>query len=262
MEKLLTELKLRGYSEKTQKAYYKINKRFLQWTNKDPLQITIDDVKGYLASKVSKYSPRTVNLTRSALYFYYNEVLEKNFRKIRTPKIQNELPIVLSKEEVRSLIESAGSQKSKLIIMSLYSSGLRVSELVNLKWKDLELDQNMAWVRSGKGSKDRVIILSKSLVDELKKLPKNIFVFEGPKGSLSTRNIRKIVSLAAKRAGVSKKVSPHTLRHSFATHLLEGGTDIRMIQELLGHSNLQTTQIYTHISFEQKKRIKNPLDNL
>ncbi|MFT4311264.1 MAG: tyrosine-type recombinase/integrase, partial [Candidatus Woesearchaeota archaeon] len=155
------------------------------------------------------------------------------------------------------------TKKSKLIIKMLYSSGLRVSELVNLKWNDIEFDQNSGWVRSGKGSKDRLIIFSENLLEELKSFRNSSeYVFEGRNGPLTTKNIQNIVRTTAKRAKINKKVTPHTLRHSFATHLLENGTDIRIIQDLLGHSNLQTTQIYTHISSEQKKKIKNPLDNL
>lgn len=267
MQKLLTELKLRGYSSATISAYLKFNKNFLNFVNKSEVDVEQQDLKDYLAHLISdkELAPRSLNLARAALFFYYNDVLEKNFNKIKTPKIKASLPSVLTKAEVQLLLECAGSPKSKLIMMVLYSSGLRVSELTALKWSDLELDDKVAWVRSGKGSKDRMVILSERIIGELKPLSvdnKNSFVFSGPNGALSSKNIQKIVRYAAKVAKINKKVTPHTLRHSFATHLLEAGNDIRVIQELLGHSDLQTTQIYTHVSSEQKRKVKSPLDSL
>lgn len=265
MRELINELKLRGYSKETQTAYIKYNKKLLEFSNKKKDEIDLSDVKSYLAHLVSEKeaAPRSVNLARAAILFYFNDVLGKEFPKIKTPKVKSSLPIVLTKEEVKRLIECAGSEKSRLMMMMLYSSGLRVSELVNLKWGDLERSEKIAWVRGGKGSKDRMIILSELIVKSFEHLPKiSEYVFPGRNGPLTTKNIQKIVRLAARNALINKKVTPHTLRHSFATHLLENGTDIRIIQELLGHSNLQTTQIYTHISSEQKKKIKSPLDDL
>lgn len=265
LKNLVTELKLRGYSPETIKAYLKYNQEFLKFSKKQPSEISTLDIKEFLAHLISdkKVAPRSINLIRSSLLFYYNDVLEKGFTNIKTPKIQASLPNVLSKDEVKRLIECAGSNKSRQIIKLLYSSGLRVSELVTLKWKDLELDQKIAWVRSGKGSKDRMVILSDSIVKSFNHLSKDsAHIFPGKNGPLTTRNIQLLVNNAGKAAKIDKKVTPHTLRHSFATHLLDSGTDIRLIQELLGHSNLQTTQIYTHISSEQKRKVVSPLDNL
>lgn len=147
----------------------------------------------------------------------------------------------------------------------LYSSGLRVSELVNLKKQDLDFNENIGWVRLGKGKKDRMFILSKKLSIKLKKYTDKHsdwnYIFS-EKNPLTTRNIQKIVQKAAFFANINKNVHPHTLRHSFATHLLDAGTDLRKIQELLGHQSISTTMLYTHISNEQLKSIKNPLDEL
>jgi integrase/recombinase XerD len=146
----------------------------------------------------------------------------------------------------------------------LYSSGLRVSELVNLKVNDINLNENIGWVRKGKGNKDRLFAVSPQLVSDIKDYLKdrgNNYIFSKDK-PLTTRNIQKIIKATKTRAGINKKVTPHTLRHSFATHLLENGTDIRIIQALLGHSNLNTTQIYAHVSSEQIKKVQNPLDSL
>ena len=150
---------------------------------------------------------------------------------------------------------------------SLRSSGLRLSEALNLKVSDLELEENIGWVRQGKGGKDRMFILSEALTKELKKyIAKQKvkgYLFPNRLGKqLTPNNIQKIVSRAAKVAKINKKVSPHTLRHSFATHLLESGVGIRQIQELLGHANLQTTQIYTKVSTEELKKIQSPLDSI
>lgn len=264
MDRLRTELELRGYSEATKKKYLKYNHDFLTFIGKDPIIIEKDDIKKYLAHLVGakKTAPRSVNLARAALLFFYNQVLEKSISTINVPKVQKSLPSVLTKEEVVALISSAKTKKSSFIIQLLYGTGLRVSELCALKRADLELEQGIGWVRSGKGGKDRMIILPQELYSDLERRSPAAFVLEGKNGSLSPRTVQGIVKNAAKRAKIPKKVTPHTLRHSFATHLLEAGNDIRVIQELLGHANLQTTQIYTHVSNEQKLKVKNPLDSL
>jgi len=265
LEKLENEIKLRGYSPKTLKAYLKYNKDFIYYVKKNSEIVGVEDVKSFLGYLISdkKLSARSVNLARASLLFYYNEVLGKGFIGIKTPKIARKLPVVLSKNEVKHLIKYAGSEKSRLMIKMLYASGIRVSELVNMKVNQLDLDKNMAWVRGGKGSKDRLVILSEKLVFELRKHLENHsseFLFNGRQGALGVRNIQQIVNVATRRAGIKKVVTPHTLRHSFATHLLDNGTDIRLIQELLGHADLSTTQIYTHVSDEAKRRVKSPLD--
>ena len=269
MEKLLTELRLRGFSEQTIKAYIYYNKLFLKYIKKDVDVIVEDDIKKYIGYLLSEgnYSAASVGLVKAALKFFYDEVLKKGIVTLRTPKIDKKLPVVLNKEEVSRLIESASNEKSKLIIKMLYSSGLRLSECINMKVDDLEFNEKIAWVRGGKGRKDRMVILSEKLAKELEKYFKDRdfqseYAFPGPKGIMSSRNARKIVTNAAKSAGIKKKVSPHTMRHCFATHLLESGVDIRKIQELLGHANLQTTQIYTRVSKEELKKVISPLDEL
>jgi Site-specific recombinase XerD len=264
MDRLKTELELRGYSDATKKKYLNYNKEFLDFVEKQPDAVEKEDIKRYLAYLVGtkKTAPRSVNLARAALLFFYNEVLEKSISSIKVPKVQQSLPSVLTHEEIISLISAAKTKKSSFIIQLLYGTGLRVSELCSLKRSDLELEQGIGWVRSGKGGKDRMILLPQELYKELERKSPESHVLEGKNGPLSTRTVQSVVQNAAKRAKIPKKVTPHTLRHSFATHLLEAGNDIRVIQELLGHSNLQTTQIYTHISNEQKLRVKNPLDML
>ncbi len=269
LKKLETELKLRGFSERTVDTYVRHNKLFLEAIKKQPEEVTEDDVKNYMADlmAVKKLSGKTVSLKKSALKFLYDEMMKKGIVNIKTPKTSKQIPEVLSREEIKKLIDAAPTSKTRLIIKLLYSTGLRVSELVNLKVKDLSLEEKEGWVRRGKGAKDRFFTLSPLIIDDLKNHistldTPNEYLFPGKKNTLSPRNIQKLLEKSAEKACIAKRVNPHKLRHSFATHLLDSGVDIRFIQECLGHSSLSTTQIYTHVSKEQLKKIKYPLDTL
>lgn len=266
IDKLKAELKVRGFSLLTVRNYSFFVEKFLDKTNKDEIEnVNEDDVKSYLGEMFDTKSKNTIMLAAASLKFFFKEVLGKEFSQIKMPKKEKKLPEVLSKEEVKNLIDSSDTNKSRLIISLLYSAGLRVSELVNLKVEDLELKEKSGWVRKGKGSKDRLFVISGNLAEDLEdylnRRKEGIYVFSKER-PLTTRNIQKIIKGTKERAGISKKVTPHTLRHSFATHLLEQGTDIRVIQAMLGHASLSTTQVYTHISSEQIKKVQNPLDGL
>ena len=266
IDKLKAELKIRGFSPLTVRNYSFFVQKFLEKSNKKSEDLNEDDVKLYLSELFDTKSRNTIMLAAASLKFLYSEVLGKDFSKIKMPKKEKRLPEVLNKEEVKNLIDSSDNTKSRLIISLLYSSGIRVSELVNLKLDDLNLGDKTGWVRKGKGNKDRLFTLSENLSNELKeyidtRCVGNKYIFSKDK-PLTTRNIQKIIKGTRFRAKINKKVTPHTLRHSFATHVLEQGTDIRVIQALLGHSSLSTTQVYTHISSEQLKKVANPLDSL
>jgi integrase/recombinase XerD len=264
IDKLKTELKLRGFSPMTVRNYSFFVDKFHNQLQKPLADASEDDVKTYLAHLIDTKSKNTTMLAAAALKFFFTEVLKKSVSEIKVPKKDKKLPEVLTKEEVKLLIESSETGKSKLIMSLLYSSGLRVSELVNLRPSDINLSENTGWVRKGKGAKDRMFILSSQIIKDLQGYLKNrnhVYLFSAEK-PLTTRNIQKIVKHARVKSGITKKITPHTLRHSFATHLLEGGTDIRVIQTLLGHASLNTTQLYTHISSDQLKKIKNPLDSI
>ncbi len=264
LQNLHSELRLRGFSPLTVRNYSFFVDKFLKHANKDIANLNAQDAKNYLSSLFESKSKNTIMLAAASLKFFYVEVLKKDFSEIKMPKKERSLPAVLTPDEVRALIENADTEKSRLIISLLYSSGLRVSELVNLKVSDINSQDGTGWVRRGKGGKDRLIIISPTLVKGLQEYLEgrsNQYIFSKEK-PLTTRNIQKIIKLTSKRAGIQKKVTPHTLRHSFATHLLENGTDIRIIQTMLGHSSLSTTQVYTHISSEQLKKVQNPLDML
>jgi len=267
IELLTAELELRGFSSNTVRNYILANSDFLKSTTKSIDDITHIDIKLYMAKllREKNYAPATLALIRSAILFLFNEVLEKNIKKINTPKIPKKLPIVASKNELEKLFSHL-STKSRLLVQLIYASGLRVSELVNLKINDMEFSENHGWVRDGKGGKDRLFILPEKLSKEIKKYihkrkVESEFVFPGRGGGKMTmRNVQLIVKNAARNAHITKDLTPHKLRHSFATHLLESGNDIRIIQELLGHSNLQTTQIYTHVTKTTLKGVKSPLE--
>lgn len=267
LEKIKTELRLRGFSDNTLSSYTLHNRKFLEFIKKTPDEVMEDDIKSYLSSLIERgLSPASIALVRSSLKFFYEEILKKDiFKNIKTPKKDRKLPAVLTKEEVSKLLDATNNKKSKLIISLLYSSGLRLSEALNLKTNDLELKEKVGWVRMGKGRKDRLFILSDKIINDIQEHVKNIdkeYLFPGKNGRMSGRNVQKIIGKAAKRAGITKKVSPHTLRHSYGTHLLEAGVDIRKIQILLGHSQLSTTQLYTQVSTEELKKIKSPFDDL
>ena len=270
IEKLRNELKLRGFSERTIAAYVFHNQRFLEFVKKDASQVVEDDAKAYVGYLLSdkKQKATSVNLAICALRFMYDKVMEKSvFTRIQAPKMEKKIPTVLTQEEIRRLLEMTKNFKHKLLIEMLYSSGLRVSEAVNLKVDNLELEEKMGTVRSGKGMKDRHIILSDKLCEHMsdylsQRKIENEHVFGVKDRKMSIRQAQRIVKAAAARAGIRKNVFCHALRSSFATHLLEQGTDIRIIQELLGHANIATTERYTKVSREQLRKVKSPLDNL
>lgn len=266
LKNIETEIKLRGFSKQTSKMYVLYNKQFLEKYKIEPEKVKEEDIKNFLAEKISEkgLTSKSIAMIKSALIFFYKEMLKKKF-EIKTPKIKKSTPVVMTKEEINDLFNAIKNKKHLALIKLYYSSGLRLSEAINLKVKDLDLNENVLWVRSGKGGKDRMTILSNSLAQDLKNFiaskNKDDFVFVTRKQSpFSARFIQKILEKAKQKINLQKDIHIHTLRHSFATHLLEAGTDIRKIQELLGHSDLSTTQIYTQISNEQLKKVKSPLD--
>jgi integrase/recombinase XerD len=265
LQKVKTEIKISKLSDYTLRNYLNYLQDFLDFTNKKIDEINPDDVKLFMAEKLSERSSASVIVFLSAIRFGFSNILKTDpTSSIKRPKKDKKIPVVLTKEEVVKLIESTENQKSNLIIQFLYSSGLRVSELVKIKREDLDFNEHTGWVRGGKGKKDRMFVLSEKLSKKIQRFIEKhddwnyVFSKEKP---LTTRNIQKIIQTSCRNSGINKEIHPHTLRHSFATHLLDQGIDLRKIQFLLGHSSIATTQIYTHISNEQVKNIKNPLDN-
>ena len=213
------------------------------------------------------YDNSSVALARSSLKFFYDDLLKKNILvNIKTPKKQRKLPDVLTKDEIKLLLQNAGSLRNKLLIDFMYSSGLRVSECAKLKLSDLNLEEKTGLLKFGKGGKDRFFILSDKLIEDLKKYREKKkeldYIFPGVNGSVGVRAVQRVISRIAVKSGIKKHVYCHLLRHAFATHLLEDGVDIRKIQILMAHSNLQTTAWYTQVSKTELKKIKSPLDTL
>lgn len=270
LKKIEIELKITKSSVHTLKNYIRFNSMFLDYVNKNPDEITEDDIKEYIAEKLSQRASITTIMFLSAIKYAQTSIFKKDpTSAIRRPKREKRLPTVLTKKEVINLFQSINTKKSKLMITFLYSTGIRVSELTNLKIDDLDFNDKMGQVRQGKGKKDRIFNIPKFLLARLKtysekqKQMGSTYLFSGRSGNkMSDRNVQKIVKKAAEKAEIKKEVHPHTLRHSFATHLLENEIDIRKIQELLGHADLSTTQVYTHVSPEELKKIKSPIDEI
>jgi len=264
------ELIITGYSEKTLKMYLIYIHEMLYHINKDPKEMTDRDLIGYLADKKEKgCSNATLALIHAAMkYFFKNYLKIPIVDDIKTPKKAKSLPKILTKEEIKELFKATRFGRNRLMLQFMYGSGSRVSEVVKLKVEEINFKERTAMIRSGKGNKDRLIIISKEWIKGLKKYLKkkkikSDFVFSKKNGkALSTDTVQRIVREAADKAGIKKHVTPHCLRHSYATHLLEGGTNIRYIQSLLGHTSLNTTQIYTNVANEQLKKIESPLDKL
>ncbi len=278
IEKLLLEFEqkliLQRYSLNSIRNYKSAVKSFLETAEKKfshPNELNEVMIEKYVLWKVQKHKVGVSHqrmIIASIDKFYkslYNRKLD--IKHLYPSRKSHSLPNYLTKEEVRKLIAKVENIKHRCIIKLLYGSGLRLSELLHLKVSDIDSKSMIIHIRKSKGNKDRVVMLSNSLLQELriyfKKHKPNDFLFEGQTGGIySAKSVQMIVKKAASKAGIKKQVTPHTLRHSFATHLLESGTDVRFIQELLGHNSIKTTEIYTHITNISKSKIKSPLDSL
>jgi integrase/recombinase XerD len=271
LKKLEIELKISKNSVYTLRNYIDANKQLFEHSAKQPEEINIDDVKHYMAEKLSEKSSSSVILFLAALKYAYTNILKTDITLgIKRPKKEKRIPTVLTRDEIKKLFAALINNKSRLMVSLLYACGFRVSELTKLKVNDLNFDEMSGNVKQAKGKKDRGFNIPVFLVGDLKKQVEEQkglnqeFLFSNPTtgARMSSANLEKIVRKAAQRAGIQKEVHCHTLRHSFATHLLENNVDIRKIQELLGHADLSTTQIYTHVSREELKKIKSPIDFL
>lgn len=269
-EEYYQKLEIRKYSLNTARVYISMFEKFINHhpKTKDLMQLSEFDIKHYLQHLVRQgKSDSYLNQAINAIKFYYEVVKEmpNRFYAIERPILKEPLPAVLSKREVLAMIDKTKNIKHRCILSLLYSAGLRRAELLNLKPVDIESGRMMIKVRNGKGGKDRYTLLGKRVLEDLRKYYQRYrpsqFLFEGAKGrAYSPTSVKNIVSRAAAKAQMAKRVTPHMLRHSFATHLLESGTDLRYIQVLLGHNSSRTTEIYTHVANSNFKGIKNPLD--
>ncbi|MFH1335438.1 MAG: site-specific tyrosine recombinase/integron integrase [Candidatus Zixiibacteriota bacterium] len=270
-EDLRRELVSRKYSYKTVKGYIYYNRDFLNFIGKKPSEINDSDIKDYLLylAEEKQSATSTLNQAINALKFYYGTMLKKRFvYEVKRPRKDKKLPVVLSKEEVAKILSSVDNIKHKAILMLVYSAGLRVGEVVKLKPEDIDSNRMLINIRGAKGRKDRYTMLSETALEVLRQYWREYkpgkWLFEGARKDryISTRTVQHILEHACVRVNIRKDISVRTLRHSFATHLLESGVDLRYIQELLGHANSKTTEIYTHVSTKSLGKIRSPLDCL
>jgi site-specific recombinase XerD len=266
LELVERELKIRGYSHKTVKSYlYGLEKYFA--FKRDRLRLLDEEnIKNFLwYCQRRGVSPQTRNLFLNAIKFYYRSVVGINKKvEVRTAKKESKLPVVLGRDEIKTIINVVKNIKHRLLLALSYGAGLRVSEAVNLKVRDVDLAELTIHIKRAKGNKDRMTVLPEKLVPEIGNLIANKcgndWVFESERGGrLTTRTAQNIFENALKKAEIKKAATFHSLRHSFATHLLENGIDVRYVQELLEHQNIRTTQRYTKITNPMLKNIKSPL---
>lgn len=270
LKKFKQEIIIAGYSKKTITMYETYVRLFLEGLKKPAEQAQREDIIEFMAGmKEKNNSNATLALALSALKFFYHSFLHRKIiEDIKVPKKAKKLPVVLTRAELKELFKATKAGRNRLILEFLYSTGCRVSEATKIKVDDLELAEGIARVKGGKGNKDRIIVLSKEWASEIKKYLKrkkikSEFVFSKKNGKpISSDTIQRMIKKAAAKAKITKDVTPHKLRHSFGTHLLENGENIRKIQELLGHSNLSTTQIYTKVTTEELKKVTSPFDSL
>lgn len=264
-------LETRRYSLNTARTYCTLFADFVKhYKEKSLNDINELDIKAYVhrvvkSGKSVSYQNQVIN----AIKFYFEQVLDmpQRFYEIDRPNRERKLPLVISEEEVVRLLDAVKNLKHKAILVTMYSCGLRISELLGLKLTDIQSDRKLVLIRDAKGRKDRTTVLATTTLELLRKYylqykPKE-YLFEGGEGiPYSAKSVSNILKQALYRSGIKKQATPHTLRHSFATHLLENGTDLRYIQVLLGHNSPKTTEIYAHVSTRYLQDVKSPIEKL
>ncbi|MCH2449344.1 MAG: site-specific integrase [Gracilimonas sp.] len=265
-------LTLKNYSDSTLRSYLHGLHIFLNYLSVHEIKEVSPNVLEtffHYCKKELEYSYSMMKQLLASVKFLYEEVLQEEIDFDFTIKMKkpSRIPVVLSVEEVQRFLNSFTNLKHKAIFMLCYSAGLRVGEILNLKLRDIDSDRMQIRIENGKGQKDRYSILSKKVLQLLREYVReyqpNEYLFEGQGGGqYSSSSIQALMRRHKKQCGITKKATPHTLRHSFATHLLDNGTDTRFIQELLGHKHISTTQIYTHVSSRTMKDVKSPIEDL
>ena len=266
-QKIKDELRLRNYSLRTIESYSCCLNEYFRYIKTIKREPEIGMIKKYLLEKQDRgQSSQTVNLHLQAIKYFYREIMRSSVTvDIKFAKTASKLPVVLSKKEIEKMIASIDNQKHRLLISLSYAAGCRISEAINLKIKDLNLEELTIHIKGAKGSKDRITLFPEKLKADTQKMillgNLNDYVFPSNRGGkLTQRTAQKVFAQALKKSCIQKKASFHSLRHSFATHLLENGTDVRYVQALLGHANIRTTQIYTKVTNPALRNIKSPLD--
>ena len=270
-KRFIDDLRLKNFSDSTIKVYVQAIEKFAKFLGRSPDESTAEDVRAFLIHELDRGLSRSYCvIQQNALRHLYLDTLGRTdeLQSIPRPKRERRLPVVLSREEVRRLFAVTGNLKHKALLMVAYDAGLRLSEILNLRSEDIDSQRMVIRVRQGKGKKDRYTRLSAGLLKLLREYWREYrpeaWLFPG-----ACRNKRydiatpgHILKKLCRKAGITKRVSMHTLRHSFATHLLEAGTNLRVIQRLLGHANIQTTCLYTHLSIEDLREAPSPMELL
>ena len=265
------DLLLKAYSPHTQSAYLRCARHFASHYMRSPEEMGEQEIRGFLLHLVRdrKASPATLGMYVNALKFLYNITLKRPeaVKEIPHPKRPKTLPVILSPQEVLRIFAAIRSVKHKAIMATAYAAGLRISEVCGLRIADIDSQRRRIHIRSGKGKKDRYVILGESLLALFRQYyqkvrPKVEYLFPGqkPQRHITPTAVRQVLRKVIRETALSKKVTMHTLRHCFATHLLEAGTDIRILQVLLGHSSIRTTLRYTHITDRLLQKLVSPLD--
>lgn len=272
MDDYMRQLKIAAYSLNTQTTYRSAILDFaFYYHGKDIAELSKEDIEKYLEHLIEekKYSPSALNIALSAIKFLYEKVWlnARKVYKIKRAKKEQQLPAVFGESEIKKILNAVENPKHKTMLSLSYAAGLRVSEITAMKIADIDSSRMVINIRQAKGKKDRQVMMGDKLLEILRHYAKEykpkVWLFEGQYGEqYSDRSVQMVISAAKKKAGVNKKGSIHALRHSFATHLIEGGTDIFSIKELLGHTNIRTTTKYIHVSKKHISKIQSPLDKL
>lgn len=265
LDKTERVLRLRNYSPRTCRAYLLYIKKYITFSEKTGIKDLQTTIENFLLEKQKRnQSPQTINLALNAIKFYYQDVLKQpQTIDLKFAKRNKKLPIVLSRTEIELIINITKNAKYRLMIALGYACGLRISEVINLKVSDLDIDELVVHIKNAKGKKDRLSVLPEKLQNDLRNLiagkKADEYVFDSNRGGkLTTTSLQKMFRQSLVNTKIKKPATFHSLRHSFATHLLENGTDVRYVQELLGHQNIRTTQIYTQVTNPRLKNIKSP----
>jgi len=269
---MMQEMHLRNYSERTVKTYISLIRKVVEFHKLSPDKLSIQQIKDYLSYRLSKdnISVSTINQTISAFKILFVDVLKRKWEnfEIKRPRREVKLPVVLSKQEIKKIIDGTSNIKHRTIISLGYSSGARLSEVCNLKISDIDSNRMQIRIRNGKGKKDRYTTLAKNALIDAREYFKRykpvdyLFFVNNKNKAISNGAVQDAFKKNVKKAGIIKDVHFHTLRHSFATHLLEQNVNIKIIQKLLGHSSIRTTMLYTHLVNFKISSIINPFDNL